>query len=874
MNLTLYSNGKNMHVLQFLSCVVLLILVSRTVAAKPAVGIAPAPSWVVQYTPEDTTAIDNSSVSSGYYYKYYSRQENIALKQTYRRSVIQLLTSEGVQEMSDVSIGFDPAYQKLVFHSITLIRNGKRIRKLKRGIIRVIQREVNMERYLYDGSLTAVVNLTDVRIGDIIDYSYTLTGENPVFQGRYGKKIYLQYAVPMEYCFCRLIIPNHRKIQFGFNNGATQPERIIGGKTTDYRWMIQNTKPIVYDVNTPSWYDPYPSVSLSEYSGWKDVVKQFAPMYTGGANTRSALKRRLHGTILHEIKDSLILRAIRFVQDDIRYLGFENGLNSHRPTAPLTLLAQRFGDCKAKAFLLCEILRAYDVKAAPLLVNSHDGYTFPEQLPIPDAFNHCVVRIDHNNKKYYVDPTINCQGGDLDHIHFPDYRYGLLLRKGNAVLDTIHYKNDYGIKANELFTLDTIGGGALLTVNTRYTGGAADWIRSEFNSINRESLGKDYLTFYSRIYPGIRSSGKISTEDLRNGTNEFMVTETYTIDSIWDLTDTQKGILTAEFYPLSIDSYITGKKSPGRTMPYAISFPVDYKHRTIIVLPEEWTAEDDTSHMESDAYAYYHSVRYSNDTIVLLNHYKTFKDHIPAQEVDGYVQNHNKIADNLSYYLNYTPPSAFRFSWGAAILTLMVISVCVVIAVRIYRNYDTVPIIADEQPLQLGGWLVLIGFGLVISPFKIAYDLYTAPVYFNNVIWSRLFDLNNTSVNMLTGLLMLFELVYNYANLILVILLTVLYFRRRSVFPRMCVFYYLLTLTVLVLDTWLSNLLTAIESDTVEKVSEMNDIARSIIGTIIWVPYLLRSERVRKTFVERAPATADLEEYTAMKKREESPWLF
>jgi transglutaminase-like putative cysteine protease len=40
--------------------------------------------------------------------------------------------------------------------------------------------------------------------------------------------------------------------------------------------------------------------------------------------------------------------VIRFVQDEVRYLGFEEGLNAHMPHTPLDVYNQRFGDCKDK----------------------------------------------------------------------------------------------------------------------------------------------------------------------------------------------------------------------------------------------------------------------------------------------------------------------------------------------------------------------------------------------------------------------------------------------------------------------------------------------------------------------------------------------
>src|SRR5207248_3294814 len=85
------------------------------------------------------------------------------------------------------------------------------------------------------------------------------------------------------------------------------------------------------------------------------------------------------------------LPALRFVQDDVRYLGIEIGPSSHRPHPPAAVLDQRFGDCKDKSLLLVTLLRALGVEAWPVLLHTSLGRALDEWLPTAVAFNHVVV---------------------------------------------------------------------------------------------------------------------------------------------------------------------------------------------------------------------------------------------------------------------------------------------------------------------------------------------------------------------------------------------------------------------------------------------------------------------------------------------------
>src|SRR5262249_11813697 len=122
-----------------------------------------------------------------------------------------------------------------------------------------------------------------------------------------------------------------------------------------------------------------------------------------------------------------VLAALRFVQDEVRYVGIELGTASHQPSQPATVLARRFGDCKDKALLLCALLRQAGIDAQPALVDSRRGAGLDEWHPSPIAFDHAVVRLSLDGREYWVDPTLTGQGGALPEMFVPSYDRALVL---------------------------------------------------------------------------------------------------------------------------------------------------------------------------------------------------------------------------------------------------------------------------------------------------------------------------------------------------------------------------------------------------------------------------------------------------------------
>ena len=51
-------------------------------------------------------------------------------------------------------------------------------------------------------------------------------------------------------------------------------------------------------------------------------------------------------------KSDLALMALRFVQDEVRYLSISEGSKGWQPAHPTLTFERRFGDCKDKSFLL------------------------------------------------------------------------------------------------------------------------------------------------------------------------------------------------------------------------------------------------------------------------------------------------------------------------------------------------------------------------------------------------------------------------------------------------------------------------------------------------------------------------------------------
>ncbi|HTI10789.1 MAG TPA: DUF3857 domain-containing protein [Puia sp.] len=619
---------------------------------KPAV--AGEPSWISRTATDYNSAKVPGDAEDGYSYLALERQVNVAAHTVYHKTVIKIITEAGIQNASEVSVSYDPSYQHMVFHNIQIIRDGVVINKLNPAKIKTIQQEKELDRSIYNGTVTAVLFLEDVRKGDRIEYAYSVLGFNPVFRDKYSAELQAQYGAPIGRLLYRIICPADRQLNIKNRLTDRQPEITQQGKDKVYQWEFKDVAALRAQDALPSWYDPYPSIQVSEYTSWNEVCKWDLPLFTDRAPISGHLKKKIEEIQSASGADDekKILAALRFVQDEVRYMGIEMGVNSHKPNDPEKIFAQRFGDCKDKSFLLCTMLKAMGIEASPVFINTSDKQEIMRWLPTPLAFDHVTVRVRLKDKYYWFDPTISFQRGGIKDIAYPDYKCGLVLTDTTTGLTVIPLQDPGQVVAKENFTLKDTHGPASLEVVTRYTGSFADEIRNEINSNAKSDLQQTYLNFYNGFYEGAKVSDSLKIEeDEKDGA--VTTYEYYTIYKMWER---EKGMNKAAFDALLISSLVKKPKEHDRTMPIALTYPAHYVEQIQIRVPEDWHFEQAPSDLRSPGFIFHSSVDATDRTVNLRYEYRALKDHITADEASTYLSDYDKLKDDLGYELTEGSP--------------------------------------------------------------------------------------------------------------------------------------------------------------------------------------------------------------------------
>lgn len=640
--------------LVLLPALVLIGIVSPTApkaALKPRYTIKPPPQWIAD---SDLPVVNAVESDKGIVYLLSDQQIRVTDRtyEEYTRSVKKILNQAALEDVSQIRIDFEPSYQKLTFHHIWIERDGRRINALVPNEINIIQQETELDQQLYNGTLTAVAILKDLRNGDVIDCAFSLVGENPVLGGKVADTLSLSRGWPVKKLTRRLLLPRGRDVTVRATNAEIQPVITARGNETEYKWELHDVPAIESEDSTPSWFDPFPSIQLSEFTTWDEVVRWNLPLFEATRSLSPALKRQIDRWQNVDLTtEARFLLALRFVQDEVRYMGIELGPYSHRPNDPSTVFERRFGDCKDKSLLLSSILHELGIEAFPALVNTEAQNELARELPSPYAFDHCIVKARVDGTDYWVDPTVAQQRGGLSQLAQSDYGYALEIREGVKDLEKLPEAEyaEPATLAQETFTITDYHSPVMLEVTTTYRKAEADSTRYNIARKPIAELGKDFVDYYSANYPTIEADGLPKIEDDPES-NILVVREKYRIPDFWK--EQSRWLKAGSFYD-ELEKPDVSKRS----MPLAVNYPVYIRHITEIRFPEGHSINKESRSLDDESIHFDYRYSSEGNTVTLNYSYRSVKDNVPVERMAKHLDLMEQIRNAAWYEVKKEPPT-------------------------------------------------------------------------------------------------------------------------------------------------------------------------------------------------------------------------
>ncbi len=723
-------------------------------------------------------------------------------------------------------------------------RGGQLIDKTNDSKMSILQREEDLESNLYSGDKTVNVILNDIRPKDIIEYDFSIIGDNPIFQNKFFYSFYLNGYYDSKELYYRIIKPKDLSLNINNLNHSTQPEIIKTATKEELIWDLKDVEGLKSEAATPSWFDPYFKVELSEYFSWGGVIDWGKNVFKQNSNTKITLHPKIREIDSLASDEAKIIKALDFVQNEIRYFGIEIGSNSHKPKDPSSILKDGYGDCKDKTTLLCEILKSMGIKAYPVLIHTETRFSLINAIPSPAQFNHVITLVKLKGKDIYLDPTISCQAGKLNTIYVPNYGYGLILKDSVAELTYVSAKRVSDIKLKEMFTINDLSGKTNLCVKTFYGGYEADVVRYKYANSNMKDIEDKYKEFYETRFKNVTQLGRLTFKDDKTD-NLFTTTENYKIKRMWtgDSDDILEVNVGGHFIKEALDAIDISTEA--RTSPLFLDFPSRKVHVVEVQFPDDWSLDREVKKINNRYIWYSRNLTYANKKIKLEYTFNILRKEVDPLDYPSFKDDIEKIYDDLGYTITRNQKVDINtknsnINWLVVFLAGLISTLAALAGRYLYKKLTMVE--GTGVPMRLGGWLTLPIIGLALNIVLIFFGLFTNN-FFNKTVW--MLQTDESSANYIAGFsaVLIFELSVNLLILIYTILLLTLVIKYNRYVPKLFIIYYISYFVLTTGDDLLVYLIMNDKSDI------MKNIFRHSIACAVWIPYFLVSKRVKETFI-------------------------
>lgn len=329
------------------------------------------------------------------------------------------------------------------YNSFTRISSFKQLEKMK-GMFGVkknynvgyaIDRSASSSDYFSDDSRVKFFNIGFAGYGD----ATRVETEKKYLDSKYLTSVYFHSFYPAKEKIIRVKVPDWLELdirEFNFADYKVTRQKTTEKNLTVYTYKLQNLPAIKNESRAIGIAYQFPHlmfvVKSYQYDGKKekgfgdagDLYGWYNYLYKKTVNKPEEFSAKVTELIRGKSTDIEKVKAIFYwVQDNIRYIAFEDGLAGFIPAAAQDVYKSKYGDCKGMANLITEMLKLAGFEAHMTWIGTrHIPYDY--SLPSLAVDNHCISTVVIGGKEYYLD-------GTEKYIPFGDYAWRI---QGKEVL--------------------------------------------------------------------------------------------------------------------------------------------------------------------------------------------------------------------------------------------------------------------------------------------------------------------------------------------------------------------------------------------------------------------------------------------------------
>ena len=538
------------------------------------------------------------------------------------------------------------------------VKFEKKFITLERG---GIDRSVTDEGVFFDDSRVQFYPLRFSQKGNMA----RITVKKIYQDGKYLTRLFFHSAYPIKEQVFEFKVPDWMTVDFkkmNFEGNKVEVQENKKGGYTHYVFIMRDIpayKP-EYGRIGRAYTDPHIIVQIKTFQSKGEELKGFDKiddvykwnnrLYGMAGNDKDKLTPQLAKITQGKITDLDKIKAIYYwVQDNIRYIAYEDGYSGYIPSSAQDVMSKKYGDCKGMANLLTELLKMAGYDAHFTWIGTR-ALPYLQSMPALCVNNHAICTLNYGGKTYYLD-------GTESYVPFGENAFRIqgkevMIAMGDKfevkkVPESIANDNKITTLADFVLTNEKLSG----KVKVVLTGNPRTEFHQSYQNLPISSQ-KEYLNDFLEFGNDNMVATNLKTSDLK--IRELPVE----INGNVDLSNSVNNIngdqyIGVDFFPKSLDRYIPDEK---RIQGYDLDVLVKYEDKISLSLPadKKFFDKPDNLELKFDGYEFKGNYTIEGNKIILTKELSIKNSIIKKSEFPAWIKFIESIKEFNKYLISIT----------------------------------------------------------------------------------------------------------------------------------------------------------------------------------------------------------------------------
>lgn len=492
-----------------------------------------------------------------------------------------------------------------------------------------------------------------------------ITVKKVYLDGKYLTRLFFHSAWPIKEQVFEFKVPDWLTVDFkkmNFEGRKVEVQENKKGGYTNYVFIMKDIPAYKAEYGRigRAYTDPHIIVQIKTFESKGEELKGFDKtddvykwnnrLYLMAGNEKDKLTSQLTKITQGKTTDTEKIKSIYYwVQDNIRYIAYEDGYSGYIPTSAQDVLSKKYGDCKGMANLLTELLKLAGYDAHFTWIGTR-AIPYLQSMPALCVNNHAICTLYFGGKTYYLD-------GTESYVPFGENAFRIqgkevMIAKGdqfeiNKVPESVADENKIFTQADFVLAKESLNG----KVKVALTGNQRTEFHQRYQNLPTTSQ-KEFLNDFLEFGNDNMVAANLKTSDLKN--RELPVE----INGDVDLSNTVNTIsgdmyVGIDFFPKSLDRFIPDEK---RIEGYDLDVLIKYEDKISLALPadKKFFDKPDNLELKFDGYEFKGQYTIEGNKIILTKELSIKNSIIKKSDFPNWTKFIESIKEFNKYLISIT----------------------------------------------------------------------------------------------------------------------------------------------------------------------------------------------------------------------------